>query len=123
MNEVYSRGGKIILVGKVQNDQLKDLKLTGINIEVNGKLNIPIIGILDSNSDPDNIDFPIPGNDDARRSINLYCDLIKKTIIDAKKKIKVSEQEVKLTQSKTKVSDKKEASIKITNKKSKEEKK
>ena len=87
------------------------------------KSNIPIIGILDSNSDPDNIDFPIPGNDDARRSINLYCDLIKKTIIDAKKKIKVSEQEVKLTQSKTKVSDKKEASIKITNKKSKEEKK
>ena len=86
-------------------------------------MNIPIIGILDSNSDPDNIDFPIPGNDDARRSINLYCDLIKKTIIDAKKKIKVSEQEVKLTQSKTKVSDKKEASIKITNKKSKEEKK
>ena len=87
------------------------------------KLNIPIIGILDSNSDPDNIDFPIPGNDDARRSINLYCDLIKKTIIDAKKKIKVSEQEVKLTQSKTKVSDKKEASIKITNKKSKKKKK
>ena len=43
--------------------------------------------------------------------------------IDAKKKIKVSEQEVKLTQSKTKVSDKKEASIKVTNKKSKEEKK
>jgi len=43
MNEVYSRGGKIILVGKAQNDQLKDLKLTGINIEVSGKLNIPII--------------------------------------------------------------------------------
>ena len=59
------------------------------------KLNIPIIGILDSNSNPDNIDFPIPGNDDARRSINLYCDLIKKTIIDAKKNIKVSEKEEK----------------------------
>ena len=44
------------------------------------KLNIPIIGILDSNSNPDNIDFPIPGNDDARRSINLYCDLIKKQL-------------------------------------------
>ena len=44
------------------------------------KLNIPIIGILDSNSDPDNIDFPIPGNDDARRSINLYYDLIKKQL-------------------------------------------
>ena len=43
MNEVYSRGGKIILLGKVQNDKLKGLKLTRINIEVNGKLNIPII--------------------------------------------------------------------------------
>jgi small subunit ribosomal protein S2 len=57
------------------------------------KLGIPIIGILDSNSDPDNIDFPIPGNDDARRAINLYCDLIKKTILDAKKNIKVEENE------------------------------
>jgi small subunit ribosomal protein S2 len=56
------------------------------------KLGIPIIGILDSNSDPDNIDFPIPGNDDARRAINLYCDLIKKTILDAKKNIKVEEK-------------------------------
>ena len=59
------------------------------------KLNIPIIGILDSNSNPDNIDFPIPGNDDARRAINLYCDLIKKTILDAKKNIKVSEKDEK----------------------------
>ena len=57
------------------------------------KLGIPIIGILDSNSDPDNIDFPIPGNDDARRAINLYCDLIKKTILDAKKNIKAKEKE------------------------------
>ena len=57
------------------------------------KLGIPIIGILDSNSDPDNIDFPIPGNDDARRAINLYCDLIKKTILDAKKNIKGEEKE------------------------------
>ena len=57
------------------------------------KLGIPIIGILDSNSDPDNIDFPIPGNDDARRAINLYCDLIKKTILDAKKNIKAEEKE------------------------------
>ncbi|KKB96196.1 30S ribosomal protein S2 [Candidatus Arcanobacter lacustris] len=40
------------------------------------KLNIPIIAILDSNSNPDNIDHPIPGNDDATRSIKLYCRLI-----------------------------------------------
>ena len=48
------------------------------------KLGIPIIAILDSNSNPDGIDFPIPGNDDARRSIDLYCNLIKETIISAK---------------------------------------
>jgi len=73
------------------------------------KLKIPIIGVLDSNSDPDNIDFPIPGNDDARRSINLYCDLIKKTILDAKKNIKVSEKNEKSNEEKNqKVSDKKE---------------
>jgi len=51
------------------------------------KLSIPIIAILDTNSDPENIDYPIPGNDDARRSIELYCNLIKETIINAKKNI------------------------------------
>ncbi len=49
------------------------------------KLNIPIIAILDTNSDPENIDYPIPGNDDARRSIELYCNLLKETIVNAKK--------------------------------------
>ena len=49
------------------------------------KLNIPIIAILDTNSNPDGIDFPVPGNDDARRSIDLYCNLIKQTIDNAKK--------------------------------------
>ena len=39
------------------------------------KLGIPIAAIVDTNSEPDNIDFPIPGNDDAIRSINLYCSL------------------------------------------------
>ncbi len=51
------------------------------------KLNIPIIAILDTNSDPENIDYPIPGNDDARRSIELYCNLIKETIENAKKEL------------------------------------
>merc|ERR1712167_176986 len=52
------------------------------------KLRIPIIAILDTNSDPTGIDFPIPGNDDARRSINLYCELLKNTIKAAEKFIK-----------------------------------
>ena len=51
------------------------------------KLGIPIIAILDSNSNPENIDFPIPGNDDARRAIDLYCNLIKETINSAKSSI------------------------------------
>ena len=51
------------------------------------KLGIPIIAILDTNSNPDGIDFPIPGNDDARRSIDLYCNLIKETIETAKQDI------------------------------------
>ena len=46
------------------------------------KLNIPVVAILDSNCDPDNVDYPIPGNDDASRAISLYCDLIAKAAID-----------------------------------------
>jgi small subunit ribosomal protein S2 len=38
-------------------------------------LKIPVVAVIDSNSDPDNIDYPIPGNDDAIRSIRLYCQL------------------------------------------------
>ena len=55
------------------------------------KLRIPIVAILDTNSDPTDIEFPIPGNDDARRSINLYCDLLKSTILDAVKFIENKE--------------------------------
>ena len=42
---------------------------------------------MDSNSNPDKIDYPIPGNDDARRAIDLYCNLIKETIMSAKSSI------------------------------------
>ena len=58
------------------------------------KLNIPIIAILDTNSDPEGINFPIPGNDDARRSIDLYCSLIKETIENAKKEIPIVEEKL-----------------------------
>ena len=46
------------------------------------KLGIPVAAILDSNSDPDGITFPIPGNDDAARAIALYCDLAARAVID-----------------------------------------
>jgi small subunit ribosomal protein S2 len=62
-----------------------DTNYESLAIQESVKLGIPIIAILDSNSNPDGIDFPIPGNDDARRAIDLYCSLIKETIINAKK--------------------------------------
>jgi len=46
------------------------------------KLNIPIVGVLDSNSNPEGITFPISGNDDAIRAIGTYCDLIAGAVID-----------------------------------------
>ncbi len=65
-----------------------DTNYESLAIKESIKLGIPIIAILDTNSNPDGIDFPIPGNDDARRSIDLYCNLMKGTIEDAKKNIK-----------------------------------
>ena len=60
-----------------------DTNIEELAVKESIKLNIPIVAILDTNSDPDGINYPIPGNDDARRAINLYCDLIKQTILDA----------------------------------------
>ena len=62
-----------------------DTNYESLAIQESVKLGIPIIAILDSNSNPDGISYPIPGNDDARRAIDLYCNLIKETIISAKK--------------------------------------
>ena len=81
-----------------------DTNYESLAIQESVKLGIPIIAILDSNSNPDGIDYPIPGNDDARRSIDLYCNLIKETIINAKKVTPTSEAK--------KTSDKKENSDK-----------
>ena len=62
-----------------------DTNYESLAIQESVKLGIPIVAILDSNSNPDGIDFPIPGNDDARRAIDLYCNLVKETIENAKK--------------------------------------
>ena len=62
-----------------------DTNYESLAIKESIKLGIPIVAILDTNSDPEGVDFPIPGNDDARRSIDLYCKLLKETIENAKK--------------------------------------
>ena len=46
------------------------------------KLSIPVVAVLDSNSDPHGVDYPIPGNDDAIRAVGLYCDLMADTVLD-----------------------------------------
>ena len=60
-------------------DVLKDR----IAVKEANKLNIPVIGIVDSNADPDQIDYVIPGNDDAIRSISLFKKYFQETISDA----------------------------------------
>ena len=59
-----------------------DTNKEAIAIQEARKLNIPIIAILDTNSDPDGITYPIPGNDDAARAIQTYCDLIADAVLD-----------------------------------------
>ena len=51
-------------------------------IEEANKLGIPVIAVVDSNADPQGVAFPIPGNDDAIRAINLYCDLVAGAVFD-----------------------------------------
>ena len=76
-----------------------DTNYESLAIKESIKLGIPIIAILDTNSNPEGIDYPIPGNDDARRSIDLYCSLMKQTIDDAKKNVNQSQDEIKSTES------------------------
>ena len=46
------------------------------------RLKIPVVGVIDTNSKPDGIEYPVPGNDDATRAIRLYCDLVAEAVLD-----------------------------------------
>ena len=59
-----------------------DTNKEAIAIKEANKLNIPVVGVVDSNSDPEGITFPIPGNDDAIRSISFYCDMVARAVLD-----------------------------------------
>ena len=73
---------------------INDVNIEALAVAEAIKLKIPIVAVVDTNSDPTGIDFPIPGNDDAKRAINLYCNLIKQTILDAHKNISIQVDEV-----------------------------
>jgi small subunit ribosomal protein S2 len=59
-----------------------DTNIENISILEANKLGIPVVGIVDSNSDPRNLTFPVPGNDDAMRAIELYCELASSAVLD-----------------------------------------
>ena len=94
-----------------------DTNIEGLAVKEALKLNIPIVAIVDTNSDPTGINYPIPGNDDARRSINLYCEIVKKTILDAQKNISTKVDEKEKIETKTEVKVEKKDKKKISDKK------
>jgi len=59
-----------------------DTNKEAIAVEEARRLNIPVVAVVDSNSDPSGIRFPIPGNDDALRAIELYCELASNAVLD-----------------------------------------
>ncbi len=59
-----------------------DTNKEGLAVQEANKLGIPVVAILDSNSDPHGITYPIPGNDDALRAIQTYCDMIGGSVLD-----------------------------------------
>ena len=61
-----------------------DVGHEAIAVKEANRIKIPVIGIVDTNSDPDGVDYVIPGNDDSMRAISLYCNLVAETILAAK---------------------------------------
>ena len=59
-----------------------DTNKEGIAVAEANKLGIPVVGVIDSNSQPDGITYPVAGNDDAIRAINMYCDLMVGSVLD-----------------------------------------
>ena len=59
-----------------------DTNKEAIAVKEARKLGIPVVGVVDTNCDPDDVDFPFPGNDDAARAISLYCNLMADAVTD-----------------------------------------
>ena len=77
-----------------------DTNIEELAVKESIRLKIPIVAVVDTNSDPTGINYPIPGNDDARRAINLYCDLIKHTILEAKNNLSIDNSELAIKEDK-----------------------
>ncbi len=75
-------GGVSEMGGKPNIMFVLDTNKEAIAVAEANKLGIPVVAVVDTNSNPDGVEFPIPGNDDATRAIELYCDLISRAVID-----------------------------------------
>lgn len=76
-----------------------DVNYEKIAVKEANRLKIPVIGIVDTNSSPDNIDYIVPGNDDSMRSIELYVTGIVETILEAKSRLREQANTSKMTRS------------------------
>jgi len=71
-----------------------DVGLEKIAVTEARRLSIPVVGIVDTNTNPEGIDYPVPGNDDAVRSIQLYCKTVADVILEARGALDAAEEEV-----------------------------
>ena len=71
-----------------------DTKREEIAVKEANRLHIPIIGLLDTNSDPDVIDYGIPANDDAIRSVSLMCEMVADAVLSGSGKEQISAEEM-----------------------------
>ena len=87
---------KVSLVTPKPTEEKEKIAINEANI-----LNIPVIGLVDSDSDPDGIDYIIPGNDDSIRSIKLISNVIADAIIEGKTLVKTPKPKTNVLASKT----------------------
>ena len=73
-------------------------------------LNIPIVAIVDTNANPDGIDYVIPGNDDAMKSVNLICDIIANAVVEGKR---IASEGGDISESEAEVKDEKEEAVEV----------
>ncbi len=72
-----------------------DAELEKISIAEAQKLGIPVVAVLDTNGNPDNIDYPLPGNDDAIKAIKLFCESVANTVTEGRKEfLKIAQDKV-----------------------------
>lgn len=93
-----------------------DVGYEKIAIREANKLGIPVIGVVDTNNSPDNVDYLIPGNDDALRAITLYTNTVANTVMEARATLTAADEFVEVDDTETKKESKKVTVKKVTTK-------